>query len=528
MNNEEMFCFQCQETAHNQGCTKVGMCGKQASTANLQDLLIYQTKALCEVLNQINTDKYDDLVNLNLFITITNANFDDNKIKEQINKTIAVNKSLCEEYDIKSSYLLDAKVDDDYIATNYGDNEDIVSLRELITYGLKGLAAYLHHAHQLGYDDHNICIFMQKTLARLNKITDLNELLDLAMETGEYGLKGMELLDKANIQTYGNPEISEVNIGVGKNSGILVSGHDLKDLEELLKQSEDSGVDIYTHSEMLPAHYYPKLKKYKHFVGNYGNAWWQQTSEFEKFNGPILLTTNCLVPPKSSYKDRIYTTGAVGFDGCRHIEADENGHKDFSEIIEHAKKCEAPEEIESGKIIGGFAHNQVHELRDDIVKAINDGVIKGFVVLAGCDGRHTKRNYYTEFAKAIPDGYLILTAGCAKYRYNKLDLPPIGNIPRVLDAGQCNDSYSLIRIALDLQDALNVSSVNDLPIYYNIAWYEQKAVIVLLTLLSLNIQNIHLGPTLPAFVSENVLNVLIDKFNLGAHEPIEKVMPELI
>lgn len=537
----KMFCFQCQETAGCAGCTKFGVCGKSPELANMQDLLIYATKGLSEVTTRIrkegkNIDKeLNHFITLNLFTTITNANFDNEVFYSRVKETLRIKRELIEKLDNKenlsevalweasSNEEMDKKSNSDEVGVLATKNEDVRSLRELITYGLKGLSAYSKHANALGYDNEEIDAFMQKTLAKLlDDSLTVEELIALTLETGKVGVDGMALLDTANTETYGNPEITKVNIGVGKNPGILVSGHDLKDIEQLLIQTEGTGVDVYTHSEMLPAHYYPNLKKYKHLVGNYGNAWWKQREEFESFNGPILMTTNCIVPPKNeSYKSRMYTTGAAGFEGCVHIEADENGVKDFSAIIEQAKKCKAPTEIEQGEIIGGFAHAQVLALADQVVEAVKTGAIKKFFVMAGCDGRAKSRNYYTDFAKALPKDTVILTAGCAKYKYNKLDLGDINGIPRVLDAGQCNDSYSLALIALKLKEVFELEDINELPIAFNIAWYEQKAVIVLLSLLYLGVKNIHLGPTLPAFLSPNVAKVLVENFGIGGITNVE-------
>lgn len=534
----KMFCFQCQETAGCTGCTKFGVCGKSPDLARMQDLLVYTTKGLSEVTTRLRKEgkeissEINHFITLNLFTTITNANFDDEIFYERVKRTLEIKEELLnllsnkealseaatwsastrEEYDEKSRKV-------GVLAT---ENEDIRSLRELITYGLKGLSAYMKHANELNYDDNEVNAFMQETLAKmLDDNLGADELVALTLETGKVGVSGMAILDKANTETYGHPEMTKVNIGVRNNPGILVSGHGLKDLEQLLKQTEGSGVDVYTHSEMLPAHYYPAFKKYEHFVGNYGNAWWKQKEEFESFNGPILMTTNCIVPPKDSYKDRVYTTGAAGFVGCKHIEGGDGVAKDFTEIIEHAKKCKAPIEIEQGEIIGGFAHNQVMQLADKVVDAVKSGAIKKFFVMAGCDGRAKSRNYYTDFAKALPQDTVILTAGCAKYKYNKLDLGDIGGIPRVLDAGQCNDSYSLALIALKLKEVFELQDINDLPIAFNIAWYEQKAVIVLLSLLYLGVKNIHLGPTLPAFLSPNVAKVLVENFGIGGITNVE-------
>ena len=537
----KMFCFQCQETAGCTGCTKFGVCGKSPELANMQDLLIYVTKGLSEVTTRIRKEEkkidkeLNHFITLNLFTTITNANFDNDVFYSRVNETLKIKRELIEKldnkenlsevalWDVSSNEEMDKKSNSDEVGVLATKNEDIRSLRELITYGLKGLSAYSKHANALGYDNEEIDRFMQETLAKLlDDSLSVEELIALTLETGKVGVDGMALLDTANTETYGNPEITKVNIGVGKNPGILVSGHDLKDIEQLLIQTEGTGVDVYTHSEMLPAHYYPSLKKYKHLVGNYGNAWWKQREEFESFNGPILMTTNCIVPPKNeSYKSRMYTTGAAGFEGCVHIEADENGVKDFSAIIEQAKKCKAPTEIEQGEIIGGFAHAQVLALADQVVEAVKTGAIKKFFVMAGCDGRAKSRNYYTDFAKALPKDTVILTAGCAKYKYNKLDLGDINGIPRVLDAGQCNDSYSLALIALKLKEVFELEDINELPIAFNIAWYEQKAVIVLLSLLYLGVKNIHLGPTLPAFLSPNVAKVLVENFGVGGITNVE-------
>lgn len=534
-----MFCYQCQETLNNKGCTKAGVCGKKADVASAQDLLVYTTKLLCDVLNNLRGEnytidkKYNHMVTYNMFITITNANFDLDMILDQVVKTIEAKDELLAKLNDKSklrklSLYSDKDRDKlmalaEIVGVLVTKDEDQRSLKELATYGIKGMSAYMKHANTLNYDDESIDIFIQETLARFIDIEiPIDELYETVLKTGEYGVKAMALLDKANTETYGNPEITKVNIGVSDKPGILISGHDLKDIEMLLEQTEGSGVDVYTHSEMLPAHYYPKFKKYKHFIGNYGNSWWMQKEEFEKFNGPVLFTTNCIVPPKTDYIDRIYTTGAAGFPGCKHIEADENGHKDFTEIIEHAKKCKAPVQIEEGELVGGFAHNQVLALKDKVVDAVKSGAIKRFVVMGGCDGRQKGRSYYTEFAEKLPKDTVILTAGCAKYRYNKLNLGDIAGIPRVLDAGQCNDSYSLAMIALALKDAFGLDDINDLPIIYNIAWYEQKAVIVLLALLSLGVKNIHLGPTLPAFLSDNVVNILVEKFGIAPNSSVDE------
>ena len=530
--DNKMFCFQCQETAGCTGCTQFGVCGKSPDLARMQDLLIYVTKGLSEVTTRLREEgqvieySINNYITLNLFTTITNANFDNEVFYNRVFETLRIKENLLVKlqnkeglseaalWDKKDKEELDKK--SQTVGVLATKNEDIRSLRELITYGLKGMSAYLKHANELGYDDEKINSFMQKTLAAtLDDQLSVEDLIALTLETGKVGVDGMALLDKANTESYGNPEITKVNIGVGKNPGILVSGHDLKDLEELLIQTEGTGIDVYTHSEMLPAHYYPNLKKYSNLVGNYGNAWWKQKEEFESFNGPILMTTNCIVTPKDSYKDRMFTTGAAGFTGCKHIEKDQNGHKDFSEIIEMAKNCKAPTEIETGEIVGGFAHAQVFALADKVVEAVKTGAIKKFFVMAGCDGRAKSRNYYADFAKALPSDTVILTAGCAKYKYNKLNLGDINGIPRVLDAGQCNDSYSLALIALKLKEVFELEDINELPIAFNIAWYEQKAVIVLLSLLYLGVKNIHLGPTLPAFLSPNVAKVLVDNFGIG-------------
>lgn len=541
--SEAMFCYQCQETAGNSGCTKFGVCGKSPELAKLQDLLIYTTKGLSEITTRLRkegkqiTKEVNHFITLNLFTTITNANFDNEVFFSRVAQTLRIREELTAQLENKNG-LSDAAT---YVAVTKGEmvtkaaaddvgvlstkNEDVRSLRELITYGLKGLCAYSKHANALGHDNEEIDAFLQETLAKLlDDSLSVDELVALTLETGKEGVSGMALLDTANTSTYGNPEITKVNIGVGKNPGILVSGHDLSDIEQLLKQTQGTGVDVYTHSEMLPAHYYPELKKYKNLVGNYGNAWWKQKEEFESFNGPILMTTNCIVPPAASYKDRVYTTGAAGFDGCKHIEGEAGTTKDFTSIIEHAKKCAAPTEIETGEIIGGFAHEQVFALADTVVDAVKSGAIKKFVVMAGCDGRAKSRNYYTDFALALPKDTVILTAGCAKYKYNKLNLGDIGGIPRVLDAGQCNDSYSLALIALKLKEVFGLADVNELPIIYNIAWYEQKAVIVLLSLLYLGVKEIHLGPTLPAFLSPNVAKVLVENFEIAGIGTVEDDM----
>ena len=536
----DMFCYQCQETAKNEGCTKFGVCGKSPELANMQDLLIYVTKGLSSITTQLRAEgkevdkEVNHLITLNLFTTITNANFDYQVMVNKIMDTLEQRSILLEKVEDKSKLneaaLWEGKAEDFVVKSlEVGvletEDEDIRSLRELITYGLKGLSAYSKHANVLIHDDEDVDIFLQEALAKtLDDSLTLDDYVALTLKTGEYGVKGMALLDKANTSTYGNPEITEVNIGAGSRPGILVSGHDLRDFEMLLEQTKDQGIDIYTHSEMLPANYYPAFKKYDHFVGNYGNAWWKQKEEFESFNGPILMTTNCIVPPKDSYKDRLFTTGSSGYPGCKHIPGAIGEEKDFGEIIELAKKCPAPTQIETGSIIGGFAHEQVFALADKVVEAVKNGDITKFVVMAGCDGRQKSRTYYEDFAKALPQSAVILTAGCAKYRYNKLGLGDINGIPRVLDAGQCNDSYSLALIALKLSEVFEVESINDLPIVYNIAWYEQKAVIVLLALLALGVKNIHLGPTLPAFLSPNVVNVLVENFGIAGNKTVEEDM----
>ena len=535
----KMFCYQCQETAGCTGCTRVGVCGKQPDVAAMQDLLVYVTKGLSAVTTALRAQgvpvaaETNHLITLNLFTTITNANFDKEAIEERIHATLAVRAELVSQVEGKEALpqaaLWDGTGDWEAKAAQVGvlstENEDIRSLRELITYGLKGLSAYSKHANALLQDDGQVDAFLQRALAAtLDDSLTADDLVALTLETGKYGVQGMALLDKANTTAYGNPEITKVSIGVGKNPGILVSGHDLRDLEQLLEQTQGTGVDVYTHSEMLPAHYYPAFKKYPNFVGNYGNAWWKQKEEFESFHGPILMTTNCIVPPRDSYKDRLYTTGAAGFPGCKHIPGEIGQEKDFSAIIEHAKRCAPPQEIETGEIVGGFAHAQVLALADQVVEAVQSGAIKKFVVMAGCDGRAKSRDYYTQFAQALPRDTVILTAGCAKYKYNKLDLGDIGGIPRVLDAGQCNDSYSLAVIALKLKEVFGLEDINDLPIVYNIAWYEQKAVIVLLALLYLGVKNIHLGPTLPAFLSPNVAKVLVDNFGIAGIGTVEEDM----
>ncbi|CAH2213067.1 hydroxylamine reductase [Tepidibacter aestuarii] len=534
-----MFCYQCQEAAGCKGCTVRGVCGKNESVAKAQDLLVYVSKGLAIVSNEgrkvgVIDPKVDKYITENLFTTITNANFDRKTILDRVKETLRLREELKAKVEAAGGNITGDATDWSAVTEEEFDkkaetvgvlateNEDMRSLRELIIYGLKGLSAYMKHAMNLGYNNEDVHGFMAKALAStLDDSLTADDLVALAMEAGKYGVDGMALLDKANTGTYGHPEITKVDIGVRNKPGILISGHDLKDLEMLLKQTEGTGVEVYTHSEMLAGQYYPEFKKYSHFAGNYGNAWWKQTDEFEKFNGPILMTTNCVVPPKDSYKERLFTTGASGVPGCKHVDADGNGHKDFSEIIEMAKTCDAPTEIETGEIVGGFAHNQVLALADKVVDAVKSGAIKRFFVMAGCDGRAKSRNYYTDFAKAIPNDTVILTAGCAKYKYNKLDLGDIGGIPRVLDAGQCNDSYSLVVIALKLKEVFGLDDVNDLPISYNIAWYEQKAVIVLLSLLYLGVKNIHLGPTLPAFLSPNVAKVLVDNFGIAGITNVE-------
>lgn len=538
-----MFCYQCQETARGTGCNIKGVCGKTETVANLQDLLIFVLKGIsiyavqARELGIIRQD-VDQFIMESLFATITNANFDKARFVELVRKGLSLREEMKQEI-LKAGGVIPANLHEsatwsaetveefEQKAAQVGvlstENEDVRSLRELLTYGLKGMAAYAEHAVTLGYNDPGIFSFMVKGLAAVtNDSLSADELVALVLEAGKYGVEVMALLDKANTSTYGSPEVTKVNIGVRNNPGILISGHDLKDLEELLKQTEGTGVDVYTHGEMLPAHYYPAFKKYPHFVGNYGNAWWKQDKEFDSFNGPILLTTNCLIPPKDSYKDRLFTTGVVGYEGVKHIPAREDGQaKDFSALIELAKKCPAPTEIETGEIVGGFAHDQILAVADKVVDAVKSGAIKRFFVMAGCDGRMKSRDYYADFAKALPEDTVILTAGCAKYKYNKLDLGDIGGIPRVLDAGQCNDSYSLAVTALKLKEVFGLNDINDLPISYNIAWYEQKAVIVLLALLHLGVKNIHLGPTLPGFLSPNVAKVLVENFGIGGITNVE-------
>lgn len=539
-----MFCFQCQEAAKGTGCTIKGVCGKSDDLANMMDLLLFVTKGVCVYSNALREQKGYENPEVNkfvfdsLFSTITNANFDKAAISQRVSKAIEIRNMLRSEA-VKQNVKVDSTFEGctwegkphefEAKAATVGvlteTNEDARSLKELITYGVKGMAAYAEHAYNLGFEDASIYGFMQKALADITRNLSVDELVSLTLETGKYGVQTMALLDKANTSSYGNPEITKVNLGVRNNPGILISGHDLKDMEELLAQTEGTGVDVYTHSEMLPANYYPAFKKYKHFVGNYGSSWWHQREDFESFNGPILFTTNCIVPPlaNASYKDRIYTTGAAGLEGAKHIPDRVNGKpKDFSAIIEHAKQCKPPVEIEKGEIIGGFAHEQVFALADKVVDAVKSGAIRKFIVMAGCDGRMKDRNYYTEFAEKLPKDTVILTAGCAKYRYNKLPLGDIGGIPRVLDAGQCNDSYSLAVIALKLKEVFQLNDINELPIAYNIAWYEQKAVIVLLALLYLGVKNIHLGPTLPAFLSPNVAKVLVENFGIGGITTVDE------
>ena len=538
-----MFCYQCQETLNNKGCTKIGVCGKTADVASLQDLLIYGLKAIA-ILNQrarargINREETDRFLIEGLFSTVTNVNFDRKFFLEKIREAVAWREQLKAELrpagvDMAGlekipavAWTFSTEAELEGLAQRVGvlstKDEDRRSLRELITYGLKGISAYAYHAWQLGYKDDGIFRFVEKALAAtLDEEVSVDEYVALVLETGKYGVETMALLDKANTSTYGHPEITRVELGVRNNPGILISGHDLKDMEELLEQTAGTGVDVYTHGEMLPAQYYPAFKKYPHFAGNYGSSWWLQYREFETFNGPILMTSNCLVPPRESYRNRVYTTGVVGFSGLKHIPEGAGGNKDFSEIIEHAKRCRPPLEIERGEIVGGFAHHQVMQLADKVVAAVKSGAIRRFFVMAGCDGRMKNREYYTEFAKALPKDTVILTAGCAKYRYNKLGLGEINGIPRVLDAGQCNDSYSLAVVALKLKEVFGLDDLNKLPISYNIAWYEQKAVIVLLALLYLGVKNIHLGPTLPAFLSPNVAKVLVEKFGLAGVGTVE-------
>ena len=534
---EKMFCYQCQETAGCAGCTQAGVCGKQPDVAAMQDLLVYVTRGLSAVTTALRKEsqpvskQVNHLITFNLFTTITNANFDKERITERIRSTLETKSALLDQVKdpsvLPQAALWDGAGDWEEKARQVGvlstQHEDIRSLRELITYGVKGLSAYMEHANTLLQENEEVDAFLQRALAAtLDDSLTADDLVALTLETGSCGVKGMALLDKANTQAYGNPQITKVNIGAGKNPGILISGHDLRDLEMLLEQTKGTGVDVYTHSEMLPAHYYPAFQKYPHFVGNYGNAWHKQREEFEAFQGPILMTTNCIVPPKDSYKARLFTTGAAGFPGCPHIPGGIGEKKDFSPIIQMAKTCPPPTPLEEGEIVGGFAHEQVFALADKVVEAVKSGAVKKFVVMGGCDGRQKSREYYTRFAQELPKDTIILTAGCAKYRYNKLPLGDIGGIPRVLDAGQCNDCYSLALIALKLKEAFGLEDVNDLPIVYNIAWYEQKAVIVLLALLSLGVKNIHLGPTLPAFLSPNVAKVLVENFGIAGIGTVEE------
>ena len=545
----KMFCFQCQETAKGVACTIKGVCGKEASTSNYMDLLLGVVRGVSTIehlLRQNNVQSVegvDSFVIDSLFSTITNANFDDASILRRVDKGVALKKQLlaiAAQNNIQLPNYQEvtwggekADYDAESLRENIlrNENEDLRSLKELTVLGLKGMAAYAEHAGRFGYADQEVNNFIHKALATIaDPNADMNTLLNIVLETGSKGVSAMAVLDKANTTSYGNPEITKVNIGVGKNPGILISGHDLHDIEELLKQTEGTGVDVYTHGEMLPAHYYPQLKKYKHLVGNYGNAWWKQREEFAAFNGPIIFTTNCIVPPtaRDNYRDRVFTLNSTGFPGWKHIEADENGHKDFSEVIELAKTCDAPTEIETGEIVGGFAHNQVFALADKIVEAVKSGAIRKFVVMGGCDGRMKSRDYYTEFAKQLPQDVVILTSGCAKFKYNKLNLGDINGIPRVLDAGQCNDSYTWAVVALKLKEIFGAADINDLPLAFNIAWYEQKAVIVLLALLSLGVKNIHIGPTLPAFVSPAVLKVLVEQFGLGGITTVEEDLQKMI
>ena len=549
MAENKMFCFQCQETAKGTGCTIQGVCGKKADTSRWQDLLLSVVRGIGTIADSLRQagvktgQEVGDYIVDSLFVTITNANFDDQAILNKVDKGVQIKRELLD-LAVKNNVSLP-----DYQEVKWGgeksdyeaegnresilrnENEDLRSLKELTVLGLKGMAAYYEHASRLDQRNEEIVAFMEKALATIsNPAADMDTLLAIVLETGKFGVDTMALLDKANTQAYGNPELTKVNIGTGSRPGILISGHDLKDIQMLLEQTEGTGIDVYTHSEMLPAHYYPELKKYKHLVGNYGNAWWKQKEEFETFNGPIVFTTNCIVPPtpKASYKDRVFTTNASGFPGWKHIEADENGHKDFSEVIELAKTCKAPTAIEQGEIVGGFAHAQVFALADKVVEAVKSGAIRKFIVMSGCDGRMKSRDYYTDFAAQLPKDTVILTSGCAKYKYNKLNLGDINGIPRVLDAGQCNDSYSWAVVALKLKEIFGANDINDLPIEFNIAWYEQKAVIVLLALLSLGIKNIHIGPTLPGFVSPNVLKVLIDNFGLGTITTVEEDLKTMV
>ena len=542
--DNKMFCFQCQETPRNIGCTEAGVCGKDHATVNMQDLLIWVTKGLSQITTRLRAEgkavpsDVNQMVTFNLFSTITNANFDEQVFVERILLVIATNKNLLSQLSNKEGLspaaLYDATDKSLFLDQAKGvgvlseTNEDVRSLKELITYGLKGVSAYSKHANVLIKEDEELDTFIQSTLAALLEDMSVEDLVALTLETGKYGVAGMALLDGANTAAYGNPEMTRVKLGVGTYPGILISGHDLRDLGMLLEQTQGTGVDVYTHSEMLPAHYYPAFKKFPNFFGNYGNAWWKQKEEFASFNGPILMTTNCIVKPADSYKDRIFTTGAPGYPGVKHIEGGIGEEKDFSEIIALAKKSPAPTELETGELVGGFAHNQVFALADKVVDAVKSGAIKRFIVMGGCDGRSKSRDYYTEFAKALPQDAVILTAGCAKYKYIKLNLGDIGGIPRVLDAGQCNDSYSLALIALKLKEVFELDDINDLPISYNIAWYEQKAVIVLLALLSLGVKNIHLGPTLPAFLSPNVVNVLVENFGIAGISSVEEDLKTML
>ena len=549
MAENKMFCFQCQETAKGTGCTIQGVCGKKAETSRWQDLLLGVARGVAAISDALrsagiktNQEVGDYIVDA-LFATITNANFDDQAILNKVDNGVRIKRellALAKENNVElpnyqevnwGGEKADYEAEGDREGVLRTENEDLRSLKELTVLGLKGMAAYYEHAARLNERNEEIIAFIEKALAIVsNPEADMDTLLATVMETGKFGVDAMALLDKANTQAYGNPELTKVNIGTGSRPGILISGHDLKDIEQLLEQTEGTGIDVYTHGEMLPAHYYPQLKKYKHLVGNYGNAWWKQKEEFETFNGPIVFTTNCIVPPspKASYKDRVFTTNATGFPGWKHILADENGHKDFSEVIEIAKTCEAPTAIEQGEIIGGFAHAQVFALADQVVEAVKSGAIRKFVVMSGCDGRMKSRDYYTEFAAQLPKDTVILTSGCAKFKYNKLNLGDINGIPRVLDAGQCNDSYSWAVVALKLKEIFGANDINDLPIEFNIAWYEQKAVIVLLALLYLGIKNIHIGPTLPAFVSPNVLNVLVENFGLGGITSVEEDLKNMV
>ena len=544
-----MFCFQCQETACGTGCVLRGVCGKQPATAHLMDLLLYALKGVGTVATALRKqqvavpEKATTVIVDGLFSTITNANFDDASISDKITAALTVKKELVALAQKNNVALPQSDVvtfdvaPADYESFGKGvgilqeEDLNLRSLKELTMYGLKGMAAYYEHASRLNHTEEDIAVFMERALATIARTdSGQQELLDLVMETGQYGVKVMALLDKANTDSYGRPEVTHVNIGVGKRPGILISGHDLRDIEQLLEQTQGTGVDVYTHGEMLPAHYYPRLKKYSNLVGNYGNAWWKQKEEFSHFNGPIVFTTNCIVPPspKSNYKDRVFTANSTGYPGWKHIATDANGHKDFSEVIEMARHCEAPEALEQGEIIGGFAHDQVFALADKVVEAVKSGAIRKFVVMSGCDGRMKSRSYYADFAQSLPKDVVILTSGCAKYKYNKLNLGDINGIPRVLDAGQCNDSYSWVVVALKLKEIFGVDSVNDLPIVFNIAWYEQKAVIVLLALLSLGVKNIHIGPTLPAFVSPDVLKVLQDGFGLGTITTVDEDIQKMI